>query len=150
MVGKVVSPYYLTFQREPSDIGSGRVNLFMMVSEDEFLYPVYTEALVTVAGARELDSYSQEYSRLVQAVTNRLDNLGTERAALRLESLKAQAQQELDSAKASWPRGRQSTTSRSVTVKHSCWLLATSWRRAEPRSIKAGPIWPPRWPPTSR
>lgn len=100
VVGKVVSPYYLTFQREPSDIGSGRVNLFMMVSEDEFLYPVYTEALVTVAGARELDSYSQEYSRLVQAVTNRLDNLGTERAALRLESLKAQAQQELDSAKA--------------------------------------------------
>lgn len=100
IVGTVVSPYYLTFQREPSDIGSGRVNLFMMVSEQEFAYPVYTEALVSVAGARQLDSYSTEYSDLVDGVLSRLENLGTERASLRLASIKADAQAELDKGKA--------------------------------------------------
>ena len=100
VVGTVVSPYYLTFQREPSEIGSGRVNLFMMVSEDEFLYPVYTEALVAVTGASRLDSYSTEYTDLVGKVASQLENLGTERATLRLASLKAQAQAKLDEGKA--------------------------------------------------
>jgi putative ABC transport system permease protein len=100
IVGTVVSPYYLTFQREPSDIGSGRVNLFMMVGEREFLYPVYTEALVSVAGARALNSYSTEYSDLVESVVSRLENLGTERASLRLASIKADATARLDQGKA--------------------------------------------------
>ena len=100
IVGTVVSPYYLTFQREPSDIGSGRVNLFMMVGEREFLYPVYTEALVSAAGARALDSYSTEYSDLVDKVISRLENLGTERVSLRLASIKADATAKLDQGKA--------------------------------------------------
>jgi putative ABC transport system permease protein len=100
IVGTVVSPYYLTFQREPSDIGSGRVNLFMMVGEREFLYPVYTEALVSVAGARELSSYSTEYSDLVDKVVSRLENLGTERATLRLASIKSDATAKLEKGKA--------------------------------------------------
>lgn len=100
IVGTVVSPYYLTFQREPSDIGSGRVNLFMMVSADEFRYPVYTEALVSVAGARALNSYSTEYSDLIDKVISRVENLGTERASLRLASIKAEATAKLDAGKA--------------------------------------------------
>lgn len=100
IVGTVVSPYYLTFQREPSDIGSGRVNLFMMVRESEFLYPVYTEALVSVTGARALDSYSAAYSELVDQVMGRLDNLGTERASLRLADIKAEATARLEASKA--------------------------------------------------
>ena len=105
IVGTVVSPYYLTFQREPSDIGSGRVNLFMMVGEREFLYPAYTEALVSVAGARALSSYSTEYSDLVDKVISRLENLGTERASLRLASIKADATAKLDQGKADYASG---------------------------------------------
>lgn len=100
IVGTAVSPYYLTFQRDSSDIGSGRVDLFMMVDEDEFLYPVYTEALVTVEGARALDSYSPEYQEAVDRVLGRLENLGEERAEIRLADIKAKAQAELDTAKA--------------------------------------------------
>lgn len=100
VVGRVVSPFYLTYQREPSDIGSGRVHLFMMVDASEFKYPVYTEALVTVKGAKELSSYSQEYRDAVERVTTRLANLGEDRAQIRLADIKAKAQKQLDDAKA--------------------------------------------------
>jgi putative ABC transport system permease protein len=99
IVGTVVSPLYLTFDHGESSVGGGRVNLFMLVEPSEFLYPVYTEALVTVQGARALDSYSPDYKTLVSRVVGRLQNLGEERAPLRLADIKGQAQAKLDEAK---------------------------------------------------
>ncbi len=100
IVGKVVSPLYLTFDHGESSVGGGRINLFMLVGSSEFRYPVYTEALVTVQGARQLDSYSAEYRSLVSRVAGRLANLGEERAPLRLAAIKRDAQAKLDQAKA--------------------------------------------------
>ncbi len=99
VVGLAVSPYYLTFDKDASEIGSGKVNFFMMVMEEEFLYPVYLEMLVTVQGAKELSSYSNEYEKKVENVSNKLENLGQERAEIRLVSLKKQANEKLAEAK---------------------------------------------------
>ncbi len=96
VVGLAVSPYYLTFDKDASEIGSGKVNFFMMVVEEEFLYPVYLEMLVTVEGAKELSSYSKAYEKKVENVSNKLENLGQERAEIRLASLKKQANEKLD------------------------------------------------------
>ncbi|NCC80428.1 MAG: ABC transporter permease, partial [Clostridia bacterium] len=99
VVGKAVSPYYLTFDKDASDIGSGKVNLFMMTVEEEFLYPVYLELLVTVEGAKELNSYSSAYEKKVEVIMNKLENLGADRAILRLDDIKAQAVKQLDEGK---------------------------------------------------
>ncbi|NLB21602.1 MAG: hypothetical protein GX829_12475, partial [Clostridium sp.] len=98
VVGLAVSPYYLTFDKDASEIGSGKVNFFMMVMEEEFLYPVYLEMLVTVEGAKELSSYSKVYEKKVENVANKLENLGQERAEIRLVSLKKQANEKLAEA----------------------------------------------------
>lgn len=100
IVGTVVSPYYLTFDKDSSEIGTGKVDFFMMVTDSEFTLPVYTEALVRVAGAEELSSYSDQYSNLVSVVTDRLDDLGEVRAPLRLEQMRAEAIAALEAAKA--------------------------------------------------
>lgn len=99
VVGLAVSPYYLTFDKDASEIGSGKVNFFMMVVEEEFLYPVYLEMLVTVKGAKELSSYSKEYEKKVENVANKLENLGQERAEIRLASLKKEANEKLGEAR---------------------------------------------------
>lgn len=99
IVGKAVSPYYLTFDKDASDIGSGKVNLFMMTLEDEFLYPVYLDMLVTVDGAKELNSYSDAYEKKIEVIRNKLENLGSDRAILRLDDIKEQANKELSEAK---------------------------------------------------
>jgi putative ABC transport system permease protein len=99
VVGKAESPYYLTFDKDASDIGSGKVNFFMMVSEEEFLYPVYLEILVEVEGAKEKNSYSKAYMRTVEQVRNNLENLGADRAVLRLDDIKKEAEKKLQEAK---------------------------------------------------
>ena len=99
VVGKAVSPYYLTFDKDASDIGSGKVNLFMMTVEEEFLYPVYLELLVIVEGAKELNSYSAAYEKKVEVIMNKLENLGADRAILRLDDIKAQAMKQLEEGK---------------------------------------------------
>ena len=99
VVGKAESPYYLTFDKDATDIGSGKVNFFMMISEEEFLYPVYLEILVEVDGAKELNSYSSAYERKVELVRNKLENLGADRAILRLDDIKKEAEKKLAEAR---------------------------------------------------
>ncbi len=99
IVGKAVSPYYLTFDKDSSDIGSGKVDFFLMILSTDFDYPVYTEALVTVKGAKELDSYSKAYLNRVEKVQSQLENLVAERAEVRLVELKAEANKQLEQAR---------------------------------------------------
>ncbi|MDD2534762.1 MAG: FtsX-like permease family protein [Eubacteriales bacterium] len=99
IVGKAVSPYYLTFDKDASDIGSGKVDFFLMMLSTDFDYPVYTEALITVVGARDLDSYSKAYLALVEKVQSQLENLVAERAEVRLVELKAEATKQLNQAR---------------------------------------------------
>jgi len=99
IVGTAVSPYYLTYDKDSSDIGSGKVNFFMMILSTDFAYPVYTEALVTVIGAEELNSYSTEYQKLVGKTMDQLDNIVSERAVVRLAELKEQATDQLNESK---------------------------------------------------
>jgi len=100
IVGKAVSPYYLTYDKDASDIGSGKVNFFMMILSTDFAYPVYTEALITVKGAEELNSYSEEYHSLIEKTMNQIDNVVSERSVVRLAELKEMATDQLNASKA--------------------------------------------------
>ena len=56
VVGKVLTPYYLSNEIGSSEIGSGKVNYYIMVLQDEFKSDIYTEANITIKNARELNS----------------------------------------------------------------------------------------------
>lgn len=99
VVGTADSPYYLTLDKESSEVGSGKVDYFMMIDMDDFSYPVFTEALITVEGARELSSYSAAYLRLIERVSASLENLGGERVVIRLDEVKNEAHRRLNEQK---------------------------------------------------
>ncbi len=99
IVGKVVSPYYISYEKGSSDIGTGKVSFFLMIPKEDFKYPVYTEALVTVKDAKPLNSYSKEYDKKVDKVLSSLENLGVDRSTLRLSDIKAEAMKKLQEAK---------------------------------------------------
>jgi len=98
IVGKAVTPYYLSYDKGASEIGSGWVASFMLIMDYDFIIPVYTEALATVVNAKQLNSYSHEYEELISKVSVRLENLGYDRSGLRLEELKRLAYDELEKA----------------------------------------------------
>ena len=98
IVGKAITPYYLSYEKGCSEIGSGTVNSYIMVLEEDFKIPVYTEALVTVKDAKALNSYNKEYKECVTKVVTALENLGFDRSGIRLEEIKKMAKEELDKA----------------------------------------------------
>ena len=80
LVGIVNSVYYVSnVERGPSSIGSGITHCFMYIPESNFLQNVYSEAFVTVGGARDFVCYGDEYGDLVKSVTDKLEALGDAR-----------------------------------------------------------------------
>ena len=107
IVGKVITPYYLTYDKGTTEIGNGKIMTFLMIGEEDFIYPCYTEALISVNGAKELNTYSKEYDKLVEGVTIMLENLGVDRSSIRLAEVKAQATEQLNEGKAEYEAGKK-------------------------------------------
>ncbi len=88
VVGKVNTPYYLTYNKGTSTIGDGSVRSFIMISEKDFAYEVYTEILATVDGAKGLNCFEEEYTEKVAAVNEKIEAISDERAQARVDDIK--------------------------------------------------------------
>ena len=107
VAGTVRSPVYIAVERGTSTIGSGTVKAYLYLPREAFTLDYYTAAYVRVSGAAELTAFYDEYDDYIDDVIDTLEAFGDERAALRHDSLVAEAteklddaQQELDDAKA--------------------------------------------------
>lgn len=107
VVGTIRSPAYIAVERGTSTIGSGTVKAYLYLPRDAFALDYYTAAYARVSGAAEMTAFYDEYDDYIDGVIDALEPFGDERAALRHDSLVAEAteklddaQQELDDAKA--------------------------------------------------
>lgn len=99
IVGIVDSSYYLSFSLGSTELGSGNLDYYMYIPETDFSQPAYTDLFVTVIGAADLSAFSDDYEELVSQASDRLEELADVRTPLRLEGIRAEAQQELDDAR---------------------------------------------------
>ncbi|MEE0844989.1 MAG: FtsX-like permease family protein [Eggerthellaceae bacterium] len=80
-----------------SSLGSGEVDQFAYVPTQTFVDDLpYTEAFITVEGARDLPASSEEYDQAVAAVTERLEALEDDFNTARYDAVAGEAQRELD------------------------------------------------------
>ncbi|WP_278600476.1 FtsX-like permease family protein [Clostridium tertium] len=98
VVGKVQTPY-LSFEKGISSIGNGKISSFIVIPQENFKIPAYTEAYVTVEGAKELNSYSNKYFDLIDAIENPLEELGDNRASIRYNDIVNEANKKINSSK---------------------------------------------------
>lgn len=94
IVGTVYSPVYLSDEKGSTNVGSGSIDYFIVVQDDEFTMDYYTEVGVTVKDAKQYNSYQDEYFDVTDKVKSRLQTLGNERTALRLKDIQQSAQEE--------------------------------------------------------
>lgn len=99
IVGKVQTPYYLSYEKGTSTIGNGKVSSYVVIPIDNFKIPAYTEVYVTINGAKSLNSYSKKYFDVVEDVQLSLESLGNERAGLRYEEILNEANKKLNESK---------------------------------------------------
>ncbi|OXN00175.1 FtsX-like permease family protein [Bifidobacterium vansinderenii] len=101
IVGRAITPYYLTVEKGTSQIAGKSINLFAYIPDDTFTVkddngnPIYTQASVTVKGARELNAFDSKYDKLVGKTEDSLNNIGSDRARERGNEVRNAAQQKL-------------------------------------------------------
>ncbi len=73
IVGIGTTPYYLSFQRGSTSIGSGKLSSFIVVLPEVFSMKAYTCINVSVKGAKELTAYTTEYDTLVSDILEQIE-----------------------------------------------------------------------------
>lgn len=97
VVGKVRSPYFLSYQKGSSSVGDGSLDGFLLVYDDNFKSEIYTEVYVTVEGADAYNSYQDAYfDEKISPVMKRLSQLEIQRASLRTDEVKEMALKEVE------------------------------------------------------
>ena len=99
IVGTANSPLYIGVERGSSTLGTGKAEYFLLLPMESFAMESYTDAYLLLDGAAEKMTYSDEYDQLIQTVSDQLEPLGEERAALRAETVRQEGQEKIDDAR---------------------------------------------------
>lgn len=99
IVGIGSTSYYLSFQRGSSDIGDGEVNSFIVLQPELFQMEAYSAVYVSVAEAKDMTAYSQEYDDCVDSVVNNIKKIADKQNQIRYEELYNPAYDKIQQAK---------------------------------------------------
>lgn len=102
IVGTVNTPYYLSYEKGTSTIGSGSVDTYVYVPKNDFTMEVYTDVYLTARGAKPYNSYNQDYFDYLEPLSETLTTLGSERAELRRQSIVDEAMMEYTDGQAEY------------------------------------------------
>ena len=105
IVGSGHSSTYVSYGRGSSSVGSGEVSGFMYILPEDFDSEVYTVAYLTVEGASEAVTYTDEYTRLVESVLEQAEEIQNVRCEIRYREVVEEAQATLDEHKADLAEG---------------------------------------------
>ena len=87
IVGTVDSSMFISFSWAASSLGSTEPDYNIFVPTDAFSSDVYTDVYITATGSRELASYSDEYTELVDGILPDVKATGTEQSAARIDEV---------------------------------------------------------------
>lgn len=100
IVGIMRSPYYISFERGNTTIGSGKVGTFIIIPEEAFTVDYYSEIYIGVQGAETLDPYSEEYFEYISPVIANIEAVAEGRMTIRATQLKPQLEKEVSEGEA--------------------------------------------------
>lgn len=80
IVGTVSTPYYLSYQYDTASVGNGKVELIAFVPKSDFVCERYNVMYATAEGARDANTYKDEYFDITDKVKERLTDLAERRA----------------------------------------------------------------------
>lgn len=99
VVGIVMSPQYISYDRGSASIGDGSVDTYIMVFEENFKYDVYTDVYITLDSTVGLSTFSKEYSEAVEAADADFEVIADAREKDRLKEVRDEANEKIADAK---------------------------------------------------
>lgn len=107
VVGLVSSPLYVKYDRGAATIGNGTLDSFVYIPAENFAYENYTDIYLTVSGTADLDPFSGEYDKAVEAGEEYAEKISGDRLAVRGDSLREKADEELADAREELAEGEK-------------------------------------------
>ncbi len=107
IVGSGSSPFYISFSRGNSTLGTGEVDGFFYVTDDSFSSDFYTKIYAEVKGAAEELCYSSAYESLIDDAEEQIEGIANLRCEARYDSVWQEAQDALTDAREELENGRQ-------------------------------------------
>lgn len=108
VVGFVTSPMYVSEkQLGSSSIGKGSLDGYAVIPADDFNISVYTDAYMTFKSLEGVDPYSEQYKKTVSEYQEKIEDSFQDRSVIRLDDVKAEANEELEDAKVKVADGKQ-------------------------------------------
>ena len=87
VVGIVYTPCYVSYDLGSSGIGNGHINYCIYVGDDEFKNNYYTECYAVIDGAKDMDTYSDEYKKLIDKYADDIKAISKERLDIRKQTV---------------------------------------------------------------
>lgn len=88
IVGIIRSPYYISFERGNSLVGSGKIGTFIYIPDSVFSNDYYSEIYVTVDGADSFEPGSYEYYNHIKPVIDDIKSVSEKNIDARVSHLK--------------------------------------------------------------
>lgn len=87
VVGIVYTPCYVSYDLGSSGIGNGHINYCIYVGDDEFKNNYYTECYAVIDGAKDMDTYSDGYKKLIDKYADDIKAISKERLDIRKQTV---------------------------------------------------------------
>ncbi len=107
VVGIVQTPYYLSFDKGSSTIGSGQISSFVMIPQEDFKSEIYAEIFLTAEGVRDLDTFSQKYQEALNPLVSSIEEVAHQRTQVRYDEVVQAATEELNKGKEEYDAQRK-------------------------------------------
>ncbi len=88
IVGIIRSPYYISFERGNTTVGSGKVGTFIIIPEEAFDMDYYSEVYVNVQGADHFEPYSDEYFEYIEPIITNINAISGNQVKIRASALR--------------------------------------------------------------
>lgn len=96
VVGIVENPYYFQKQAETTTVGNGQLGTIIYGSSDIYDMTVFTDVFLTIKGAKDLDTFSDEYINFtIEPIVEEMEALGEERSQIRYDEMVQEAMDEI-------------------------------------------------------
>ena len=111
------SPYFISFDRGSTTVGSGQVSGFAMVPEESFVTEAYTQIEMKVEDSDAVISHSEEYEAIVDLVKERVEAIEEERCEWRYETLRLDTEKKIKDAKNELEDGKRESEEKLADAK---------------------------------
>lgn len=99
VVGVVMTPQYISYERGNTSIGDGSIDTYIMVPESNFCYEVYTDVFITMENVSAYGAFDDGYWEVMDKNVGEFEGVAEVRKEERFAEIKDEAEEKLADAK---------------------------------------------------